>query len=250
MDVAENADEAMTCLERMPPQYYDVGILDMHMPDVDGLHLAQQIAESEDHQDMPLVMLSSVDLDLEQRHTRRNIISSVTKPVRQAQLFECLCAALAHQSVKPFDDVNGALKAGDMPKIVAEDGERGSVLLVEDNPVNQAVAETMLEELGFAVMLATNGKEALDAINVNVYDAILMDWQMPVMGGDEATKAIRQMESIDPAREHTPIIGLTANAISGDREKCLAIGMDDYLSKPFTLKQLSDVLESWLGCSC
>ena len=120
---------------------------------------------------------------------------------------------------------------------------RGRVLLVEDNPVNQAVAIGMLDALGCHVTVAADGREAIDSLAVAQFDAVLMDCQMPVMDGFEATRAIRSREGFGA---RLPIIALTANAVSGDRERCLAAGMDEYLSKPFRLEQLSDVLGRYL----
>lgn len=132
-------------------------------------------------------------------------------------------------------------------------GEKGSeppglslVLLAEDNMVNQEVAHAMLAEQGLSVHVVANGREALDALSKNKYDLVFMDCQMPEMDGYEATRAVRLRER-EANIGHVPIIALTANAMSGDREQCLRAGMDDYLAKPFTQEQLGAVLEKWLG---
>src|SRR5262249_16971153 len=119
-----------------------------------------------------------------------------------------------------------------------------NVLLAEDHPVNQEVALTMLEQLGCRVVVVENGQKAVDALSNGDYDVALMDCQMPEMDGFTATAEIRQRESAGGA--HLPIIALTAGAMSGDREKCLAAGMDDYLTKPFTVDQLHGMLRRWL----
>jgi CheY-like chemotaxis protein len=119
-------------------------------------------------------------------------------------------------------------------------------LLVEDNPVNQEVAVGMLESLGCSTQAVDNGWVAIEALNASSYDAILMDCQMPVMDGLTATAEIRRRE-LGSAKPRVPIIALTANAMEGDRERCLAAGMDDFLSKPFTQQQLTMVLKRWLG---
>ncbi|MDO9365723.1 MAG: ATP-binding protein [Methylotenera sp.] len=121
----------------------------------------------------------------------------------------------------------------------------GKILLVEDNPVNCLVAETMLASLGLESTVAHDGLEALDLLSSDQFDVILMDCQMPMMDGFEATREIRRIEA--GTGYHTPIVALTANAIVGDREKCLAAGMDDYLVKPYTEKQLEDVIKHWLN---
>jgi two-component system sensor histidine kinase/response regulator len=119
------------------------------------------------------------------------------------------------------------------------------VLIVEDNPVNQIVAKESLEHLGCTVALADNGAKAVEAWAGNSFDLILMDLQMPVMDGRDATAAIRARESAEPGRPRTPIVALTANAMVGERERCLAVGMDDYVAKPFTTDQLAAALEKW-----
>jgi CheY-like chemotaxis protein len=119
------------------------------------------------------------------------------------------------------------------------------VLLVEDHENNQRVALARLRRLGYAAHVVENGLEAVQAIaqGADLYAAVLMDWQMPVMDGIEATQRIRALER--QTRQHIPIIGMTANAMKGDREKCLAAGMDDYMSKPLSLPDLNRVLEQW-----
>jgi CheY-like chemotaxis protein/HPt (histidine-containing phosphotransfer) domain-containing protein len=117
----------------------------------------------------------------------------------------------------------------------------GHILLVEDNPVNQEVTQSMLQLLGCRSDLTKNGREAVEAVSRNRYDLVLMDCQMPVMDGYAATRVIRKSET-----SRTPIIALTANALAGDNDRCLAAGMDDYLSKPFTLQTLRTILERWL----
>ncbi len=118
------------------------------------------------------------------------------------------------------------------------------ILLAEDNPVSCLVARSQLEGLGYQVDVAENGLEVLDALEERDYDLVLMDCQMPELDGYETTRRIRQREV---GERHTPVIAVTAHAMAGDREKCLAAGMDDYVSKPFREKALADVLESWLG---
>ena len=120
------------------------------------------------------------------------------------------------------------------------------ILLVDDNEVNQEVVRMMLENLGFVAHIAANGREALNAVETKEYDAILMDCMMPVMDGYEATGEIRRKQ-LEDGLGYTPIIAMTANAIEGDREKCLAAGMDDYLSKPFQSQTLLTVLSKWLA---
>ena len=131
---------------------------------------------------------------------------------------------------------------------VAERAERYAdvtILVVEDNPVNQEVALGMLEKLGFTAISADNGQEGLDRLEQGDISLVLMDCQMPVLDGYSATRQLRERESNSGA-EHTPVIALTANAMQGDTEKCLNAGMDDYLAKPFEPARLEEILLDWL----
>jgi CheY-like chemotaxis protein len=141
------------------------------------------------------------------------------------------------QAVPPPDSVQA-----DVPEVA----QPGRLLLVEDNPVNQAVAQAMLAELGWECDLAENGKEAVDALRQRRYAGVLMDCQMPVMDGFAATRVIRAMEASAGGSQHLPVIALTAHAMEGDSDKCLEAGMDAYLSKPYTLRELQHVLDSML----
>ena len=120
--------------------------------------------------------------------------------------------------------------------------QHSTILLVEDNPVNQLVAKGMLAKLGYQVLLATQGEEALARLASEAVDLVLMDCNMPVMDGYEATRRIRQ----NAAWQHLPIIALTANAMADERERCRVAGMDDYLAKPFRMEQLAALLKQWL----
>jgi CheY-like chemotaxis protein len=122
---------------------------------------------------------------------------------------------------------------------------RGRALLAEDNIVNQMVAQAMLASLGLAVEIANNGQEALLLATAQAFDIVLMDCQMPILDGYQATALLRQREAQD-GRGRLPVIALTANAMDGDRDQCLAAGMDDYLAKPYTRIQLEQVLDRWL----
>jgi two-component system, sensor histidine kinase and response regulator len=160
------------------------------------------------------------------------------QPLRQSELRAALATAAGSVGAGPAERVDGRGGVDGSPSRL-----RGHVLLVEDNIVNQEVAAAMLVALGCEVTLAVDGQQAIDKLAAQEFDAVLMDCQMPVMDGFEATKAIRSRAD---GRAALPIIALTANAVDGDRERCLAAGMDEYLSKPFRLQQLDDVLRRYL----
>jgi CheY-like chemotaxis protein len=164
----------------------------------------------------------------------------LTRPVRQAHLHDCLASAMAGK-------ISVATVRPDAPKAPRL---QGRVLLVEDNPVNQELALHMLELLGCRAVVANHGREALETLGRSAFDLVLMDCQMPEMDGFEATAEIRRREAATANGRRIAIIALTAGAIEGDREKCLAAGMDDYVTKPFSLEQLEKALRRWLPVPC
>ena len=172
----------------------------------------------------------------------------VNKPVRQADLYEGLCVALEEKNKIVADTIS--IEAENIDNDTQS--LRADILVAEDNPINQELVRTMLEGLDCTVVVVDNGLEAVRAITDSPldqmqkrYDMILMDCQMPELDGFQATQKIRRWETSQ--HQHIPIIALTANAMSGDREKCLGAGMDDYLSKPFTQEQLFDVCKKWIS---
>jgi CheY-like chemotaxis protein len=175
----------------------------------------------------------------------------LTKPVRHDELRDCLRTVLGME-LAPVD--TGAAGDPAIPRLVtrhtlAENAERRRILVVEDNSVNQKLAVRMLEKLGYRPDLVENGQEALVALDVGVYDAVLMDCQMPVMDGFEATAEIRRNEAAGKryvSIGHLPVIAVTANAMQGDRERCLAAGMDAYLAKPIKLEDVRTTLSRWV----
>jgi signal transduction histidine kinase/DNA-binding response OmpR family regulator len=238
-DGPQALEQLRAAVARQEP--YDVVVLDMMMPGMDGIELARTIQADVTIAAVRLVMLTSMGLHAESHNIRQaGIVGSLSKPVRQSQLYNCLIAALEVP-------VQGTRVVGpqrpDPGEVVMS--LPGHVLLAEDHLVNQAVALNMLESLGCRVDTVANGREAVEALVRTPYDAILMDCQMPEMDGFAATRMIRQHETA-AARKHTPIIALTAHALASDRQQCLAVGMDDYLSKPFTQEQLHAILRRWL----
>jgi signal transduction histidine kinase/CheY-like chemotaxis protein len=215
-----------------------LAILDMQMPGMDGVQLAEAIRHTPAIAAMPLVMLTSLGPLPAEVVQRLGIAAALTKPARPLRLHDSLVRALS--GGRGSDSAHRGETAH--PAAVAP-VRRARVLVVEDNVVNQKVAVRQLEKLGCRVDVAANGREALTAIEQLRYDLVLMDCQMPVMDGFEATAAIRARES----GMRVPIIAMTANATSEDRDRCLAAGMDDYLAKPVRPEQLRARLDHWLG---
>jgi signal transduction histidine kinase/DNA-binding response OmpR family regulator len=236
-DEAETGAEALEKLRAAATagHPFDIVVLDDRMPKMSGIQLARAIRADASLGRPPLVMLSSVDHD-EDQSVEAGIEFFLTRPARQSHLYDTLMTALR---VK-IDAGTAQSPRGLHAQLDA------SILVVEDNPVNQELAVHMLKHLGCRATVARHGREALVMTENTSYDAVLMDCQMPEMDGFEATAAIRQREASERAERRVPIIALTAGAVEGDRDKCLAAGMNDYLSKPFSLEQLEQVLRRWL----
>jgi CheY-like chemotaxis protein len=212
-------------------QPYDLVIVDEQMPDMDGRQLAQAIKTDPAHAPIRIVLLSS----LSQRRPggaiqQAGIAAVLTKPVRQSQLYNCIMTVVGPVAEPTVNSPATQHQQHAQRQVHAR------VLVVEDNVINQKVAVRLLEKLGCRVDVAANGREAVNMHAQLVYDVILMDCQMPEMDGFAATVAIRQREA--SAGRHVPIIAMTANAMQGDRECCLAAGMDDYLAKPMQSAEL------------
>ena len=218
---------------------YDIAIIDLGLPGMDALELARTIRARADLAKVRLVMLTRRQVDV--RNARdAGIDACLAKPVRQTVLYECLVNVMAGQ---PQEAV--AAPAVSDSADTAPAGIRGDILLVEDNLINQQVALGILQIKGYSVTVVNNGRKALDAHAQAVFDLILMDCHMPEMDGFEATREIRARE-LSSIGKRVPIIALTANAMAQDREECLNAGMDDHLSKPFTMLTLQDMLDRWM----
>lgn len=242
VELADSAAMALRLLGNTA-RHYDMVILDWHMPEVSGLELARSIQQDERLKSIPLIMLSSAAVDDAGRAIRRAGIRTYTsKPVRQSRLMDCLLSAL-----NPAEDADPTA-AADEP---AQDTltiriAGGRVLLVEDNPVNREVALNMLQVLRCDAEIAVNGQEAVAKVREQHFDVVLMDCEMPVMDGYAATRAIRSWEAERGDGRHIPILALTAHALAEDRRRCLEVGMDDYLTKPFSMQQLRERLVRWI----
>ena len=235
---AADAGSAIELLRRAAPGTLpDVAVLDRHMPGMDGLDLCRVIAAEAAFQHLPVIMLTSASSA--RGGTSGNVAAYLTKPVRRSELLDALAVALAVGEAPAVESV-ADLPA---PKPASPGAGAIRVLVAEDNPVNQKVAAAMLKRLGYRVDVVANGAEAVDAVEHVPYAAVLMDCQMPEMNGYEATEEIRRRE---PPGHHIPIVALTASAIKGDEDKCLAAGMDAYVTKPVTVKALGAALSSLL----
>ena len=209
-----------------------------------GLELAREITADPAIPQLRLVLLSSMAQELDSEEVRQSGISAwLAKPVRRADLHRRLTAELGRSSA---DLALPSANPLEPPMLLARLPCR--ILLAEDQPVNQEVALAMLQELGCSADIAENGCEAVAAFERSRYDLVLMDCQMPEMDGFQATERIRELEQREgPARDRTPVVALTANAMAGDRERCLASGFDAYLVKPYKLEQLQALLCKWLS---
>jgi two-component system sensor histidine kinase/response regulator len=217
---------------------YDLAILDMQMPGMDGLTLARAITADPSLSATRLLLLTSVDQPGDASTLRQaGVAAWLTKPVHQSLLHDCIVKVLSTVTPAALPPVAAApIAAATVP--VAPGGAR--VLVAEDNAVNQTVIVHLMEKLGYRADVVANGTEAIEALSRSAYAAILMDCRMPEMDGFEATEQIRRHERRHGG--HTPIIALTANAMGGDRERCLAAGMDDYVPKPVTIEALAAAL--------
>jgi two-component system sensor histidine kinase/response regulator len=238
--VHEEADCGAGALEKlraaaMQGKPFDIAVTDEDMPGMDGIALARAVRSDPLLAATRLIMLSS--LGREGAAPETGIAYCLTRPVRQSQLFDCLVSAMAGTTCAPVVRQAQPAPAANL---------QAHVLLVEDHPVNQELALHMLEMLGCRAVVANHGREALEALDRTAFDLILMDCQMPEMDGFEATAEIRRREAARINGRRIPIVALTAGAVDGDREKCLAAGMDDYVTKPFSFDQFERALRRWL----
>jgi two-component system sensor histidine kinase/response regulator len=241
---ASSGRHAMEILGKALGAQFDVLILDTQMPDMKGAALASQIRARPEFADLPFLMMSSA---LSTAPAPDNLVDGATawlsKPVRRAQLHACLAALLTDQFLVGAGGGGSRPDGAAAPQTSHKSSRIRRVLLVEDNPVNQEVALAMLQEIGVEAVRAWSGEEALEKLSAGRFEVVLMDCQMPKLDGYATTSRFREWEK-ERQCPRTPIVALTANALSGDAEKCFAAGMDRYLSKPFTSEQLYQVLES------
>lgn len=236
-DSTANAEQALVLIDNsLNEQHYDVIILDHMMPDMNGVELAQKIVVNYPGYGAKILLYSSVYEEVYADTMKCNAIDLVLrKPLRRKLLYEHLCWLIAGAGEMNDAEVKRELTEGVNNSLDIE------VLLVDDNQVNRVVAQSMLKKLGIVPDVAENGLEAIQLREEKYYNIILMDIQMPVMSGFDATEKIRKIEQSD-MQQKSYIIALTANAMEGDHKRCLDAGMDDYLAKPFMLASLKAVI--------
>ncbi|MEP0886373.1 response regulator, partial [Trichocoleus sp. ST-U3] len=227
---AQSGSEALECLSQ--GEKFDIAILDMQMPEMDGLTLATQIRKQSSCQQLPLVMLTSMGKpEAQSQFVEAEFAAFLNKPIKQSQLYNVLTQSLSRQPIKvnqsyPQRQKLDATMAQRLPR---------KILVAEDNKVNQQLALQLLGRMGYRADVAANGLEAIAALRRQPYDVVFMDVHMPEMDGLIATQRICEEWS----RERRPwIIAMTANAMQGDRDKCIAAGMNDYISKPIRVDEL------------
>jgi len=229
---AEMLSDATRFIPRLVEQHeagtpFALGVLDWNMPELDGLHLALQIRARPEFAGLPLIMLSSAGhLANAQQIETAKFAALLTKPVRSEQLYRSLIGILGLESVAPAKLANPGWAMVRRPP-----GSGLRILMAEDNRTNQMVARRILEKMGHTVDVVENGLEVIERLPQQSYDAVLMDCQMPVMDGYEATRQIRAGQ-IPGVNRNIPVIALTAYAMADDRLKCLQAGMNDYVTKP------------------
>lgn len=241
---AKNGSEALSALVSSPAtDPFHVAIVDGAMGQDLVLQLSRSLKDIQALADLKLVLMSaSEDQTLGQKALEAGYSAYLQKPIKQSQLFDCIANVLVGLPEKEkVTNQTGTT----IPKDRGGSGK--SILVVEDNAINQKVVLLMLKELGYAAHAVGNGKEAVQAVSRTKYGLVLMDCQMPEMNGFEATNAIRKLDAL--TGRHTPIVALTAHAMSEDRDQCLSAGMDDYISKPVTSKKLGEILNRWLDQS-
>jgi two-component system sensor histidine kinase/response regulator len=247
-DCAANGAEALEILRvaAIEGKPYDLALLDVQMPQMDGLMLARAIKIDPTIAQTPLIVLTSLGQALSTAELNEGGIKAyLVKPVKQSRLLDCMIKGLAEKTAFNLTMPASAV----IPLKPSVPLEKVRILLAEDNSVNQKVALAQLKRLRYKANAVANGVEVLEAIQRIYYDIILMDCQMPEMDGYEATRAIRQREQSfeKPCAWLAPvyIIAMTAHATQGEKEKCFAAGMDDYLSKPVRTAELQRALERW-----
>jgi two-component system sensor histidine kinase/response regulator len=243
---AASGPEALAHMRRgvQRGQPFNLVLTDVHMPEMDGFELVRRIHDTPELTKAVILMLTSGDRGDDVARCRQLGISAyLTKPVRRAELRAAIILAIANQAQLGERLVAPARGDTSAPSYPPQPGSACHILLAEDNAVNQRVALRILEKAGHIVAVAETGRVALRMLEQQSFDLILMDVQMPQMDGFEATAMIREKEK--RTGRHIPIIAMTAHAMTGDRERCLAAGMDSYISKPVMASALLELVSHY-----
>ena len=231
--VCESGEEALKILDE---HHFDAGIIDMQMPRMDGIMLARAIRSKISKDILPLIMLTSVGFNTEADELKKLFSYYVNKPIKHSQLAEILLKVIEPEKKQLVVDTPDVEKLTEISK-----NYPFQILIAEDNLINQKLIRNVFELLGYKADIAANGFEALEALKRKNYNLIFMDIQMPEMNGYEATSII-----VERRKDDRPIIiAMTANAMQGDREKCIEAGMDDYITKPMRVEDLIKVIQFW-----
>lgn len=247
---ASSGHQALEIMHRRAErrERFDLAILDCVMPGMNGVELAERIRSDERFADLPLLMLTSLDSGIDQRTSERLRLRTLSKPIRSSRLYDAVAAAGAAARLT-FGSTQAEVASS--PKQTIE-LKSGRILIADDNEINRLVAAEILSAAGYRSTQVGNGRLAVEALQESVFDAVLMDCEMPVMDGFSAAAAIRRLEgagTLRPGMEPLPVIALTAQAIQGDRERCLAAGMTEYLTKPIDRELLLATLEKLIAQS-
>jgi len=236
--MAESGAAALEAVEQAA-EPFSLIVTDVVMPDMDGFSLVERLRQvSRSSAETQIIVLTSAGLRGDAARCRNlGVAAYLTKPVGQSELFDCIASVLGTPRTKPGPASSSLITHHSL----REARKKLNVLVAEDNAVNQKLASRLLEKQGHRITVAANGREALAALDRDDFDVVLMDVQMPDMDGFEATTAIRAREQ--RTGRHLPIVAMTAHAMQGDQERCLAAGMDCYISKPLKVQELIDTLE-------
>ena len=232
---ASNGEQA---LEACASEAFDVVLLDWVMPGINGAELAQRISSSRNKPPALAVVSAYARDELQEQSANLDVVDVLTKPVSSSTLLDTLLKSQGRSIVTRSRHGHDSQEALGSQRALAG----AKVLLVEDNEINQELASELLTEAGIIVSIAFNGQEALDTLKYEVFDGVLMDCQMPVMDGYEATRAIRDQEKF----KDLPVIAMTANVMSGDREKVLEVGMNDLIGKPINVREMFGIMAKWI----
>jgi CheY-like chemotaxis protein/HPt (histidine-containing phosphotransfer) domain-containing protein len=228
--------DGRSALERLHQgERFDIAVIGAQLLDISIESFVKELRATPNAKELPLIVLTQLGATATLTEVEKEVAAQVAKPLRLSELYDCIMGAFVGGSVRT---------PGPRPRVRGVRNRGKRILIVDDNDINQFVATEQVEQAGFQADVASNGEQAVARVKAGKYAAILMDCQMPVMDGYAATRAIRDWEG---STAHTPIIALTAHAMAGERDKVLAAGMDDYLSKPLRPHSLERMLERYVG---